>query len=256
VTVHADERTTSGTVRVPASTSAPLFAALGLTLVAAALVTHPLVGAAGLLLLGAGTVGWFREVFPEDRHETVGLAPPPVPVAPGVRAVRRGPDVPHRARLPVEIYPVTAGVRGGIAGGIAMAALAVLHGLLAHGSPWYTVNLLAAAASPALASADADTLATFSASGLVLAVLIHAVVSVLVGLLYGALLPTFPWRPLFSGGVLAPLVWTGLLAASLHVLNPALNRRIEWRWFVASQIAFGLVAGAVVTRAGKVPTPR
>ena len=52
-----------------------------------------------------------------------------------------------------------------------------------------------------------------------------------------------PRHPAFWGGVVAPLLWTGLIAASLDVINPALNERIDWPWFVASQIAFGLVAG-------------
>ena len=51
----------------------------------------------------------------------------------------------HRARLPLEIYPYSAGIKGGIAGGFVMAALATIHGIVLHGSPWYTINLLAAA---------------------------------------------------------------------------------------------------------------
>jgi len=43
----------------------------------------------------------------------------------------------------VEIYPVTAGIKGGIAGSVAMAILASVYGLL-HGSIWYPINLLAA----------------------------------------------------------------------------------------------------------------
>jgi hypothetical protein len=45
-----------------------------------------------------------------------------------------------------------------------------------------------------------------------------------------------------------------LIAASLGIINPALNARIEWPWFVASQIAFGLVAGLVVARSGRIAT--
>jgi hypothetical protein len=242
------------TIRVPASTSAPLFAALGVTLLAASLVTHVLVGAVGLVLFVAGGVGWFRAVLPHERHETVALAPPPRPVVPSERVVRHVPLAPHRARLPVETYPITAGIRGGIAGGVAMAACAILHGVLTHRSVWYTINLLAAGASPSLAAASPETLAAFSLQGFVLALVIHGIVSVLVGLLYGALLPTIPWHPLVSGGLVAPLAWTGLLAASLHVVNPALNARIDWGWFVASQIAFGVVAGLVVSRSEKVAT--
>jgi hypothetical protein len=45
-----------------------------------------------------------------------------------------------------------------------------------------------------------------------------------------------------------------LIAASLSVINPTLNERIAWGWFVASQIAFGLAAGQIVARSAKIQT--
>jgi hypothetical protein len=38
------------------------------------------------------------------------------------------------------------------------------------------------------------------------------------------------------------------------VINPALDARISWPWFVVSQVAFGVVAGLVVVRQGKITT--
>jgi hypothetical protein len=195
-------------------------------------------------------------VLPHEHEETVPLEPAAAAVVPSPHAVLRlvAGEAGHRARLPVAVYPYSAGIRGGIAGGIAMAALAVIHGLLAHGSPWYTINLLAAAGSAAMSNAPAATLSQFSAQGFVLALMIHGALSLLVGLLYGAILPMFPWHPAFWGGLVAPLLWTGLIAAGLDVINPALDARIEWGWFIATQIAFGLVAGLVVARSSPVAT--
>jgi hypothetical protein len=209
---------------------------------------------AGLLL--AGAVAWLREVLPHEHEEAVALEAPVAPVTESPRAVLHlaAGQARHRARLPVEIYPYAAGVRGGIAGGIAMAALAVVHGLFAHGSPWYTVNLLAAAGSAQLSDAPDAVLIEFHARGVLLATVIHGVLSVLVGLLYAALLPMFPWHPAFWGGVVAPLMWTGLIAGTLEAINPALNARIDWGWFVATQVAFGLVAGFVVDRSERIAT--
>jgi hypothetical protein len=48
------------------------------------------------------------------------------------------------------------------------------------------------------------------------------------------------------GGIIAPLLWTGVLHATLGLINPYLDARIDWWWFVASQVTFGLVAGWVV----------
>src|SRR5262249_21406964 len=160
----------------------------------------------------------------------------------------------HRARLPVEIYPYPAGVQGGIVGGIAMAVLAVLYGVLFHGSVWYPINLLAAGAMASMAGASTAELSRFHADALLVATVIHALGSVLVGLLYGVLLPMWPKRPILFGGVVVPILWTGLIWASLRVVNPTLNARIDWPWFVASQIAFGVAAGLVVSSSAKIAT--
>jgi hypothetical protein len=241
---------------LPAPTAAPLFTALGVAFVLAGLVTHVAVSAVGAALFVAGAVGWFREVLPREHEVSIAVEPAVAPVVPSRRAVLHlaAGEAGHRARLPLEVYPYSAGLRGGVAGGIAMALLAVVHGLLSHGSPWYTVNLLAAAASARLSEAPVSVLVQFQGEGFVLALVIHAALSVLVGLLYGALLPMVPGHPVFWGGVVAPLLWTGLIAASLEVINPALSMRIDWGWFVATQIAFGIVAGVAVARSERIAT--
>jgi len=69
-----------------------------------------------------------------------------------------------------------------------------------------------------------------------------------VGLLYGAMLPMFARRPILLGGLIAPVLWSGLLYTILGLLNPVLESHIDWFWFMASQVAFGVVAGLVVVR--------
>jgi len=241
-----------GRIHVPASNGAPLVLACGATLLLAGLVTHLAVSVAGAVLFCAGVVGWFREVLPREYEVEVALEHPAAPAAPSPRAVLKlaAGEERHRARLPIEIHPYSSGITGGAAGGIAMAALAVLYGVLSHGSPWYAINLLAAAGSATLTNAPLEVLTSFNAQGLALAFVTHATLSVLVGLLYAALLPMVPWHPALWGGLVAPILWSGLIASALEVINPALNARIAWPWFVASQIAFGLVAGAVIARSG------
>jgi hypothetical protein len=75
-----------------------------------------------------------------------------------------------------------------------------------------------------------------------------------VGLLYGAMLPMFARRPILLGGFLGPVLWSGLLYSMLSLLNPLLESRIDWLWFIASQVAFGVVAGLVVVRQPRVTT--
>ena len=57
-----------------------------------------------------------------------------------------------------------------------------------------------------------------------------------------------PRHPIVLGGIIAPLLWTGVLHATLGLINPYLDARIDWWWFVASQVSFGLVAGWVVAQ--------
>jgi hypothetical protein len=99
---------------------------------------------------------------------------------------------------------------------------------------------------------DQSSLKAFHFESFLIASVIHVLTSVLVGLLYGAMLPMFPRRPIFLGGVLAPVLWTGLLHAMMDLINPLLASRVDWWWFAASQFAFGIVAGLVVVRQQRV----
>jgi flagellar biosynthesis protein FliR len=61
------------------------------------------------------------------------------------------------------------------------------------------------------------------------------------------LLPMLPSRrTAFWSSLVSPLLWSALIWATLRLINPALNTRIDWIWFIASQVAFGLTTGYVV----------
>ena len=244
---------------LPAPTVWPMVLALGTTLAGAALVTHVAVGIVGLALMVIAGIGWWREVLPEEQMEHVPLRPPiaraaPIlPVAARVDRLHPGEDG-HRVRLPTEVQPISAGIKGGLVGGAAMAIIGSAYGLIFQGSLWYPINLLASVAMPALGRADLAQIRAFNLSAFVLGVIVHAIVSVLVGLLYAVILPMLPRRHMVWGGLIAPLLWTGLLWAVSGVMNPVLNARVDWPWFVVSQIAFGITAGIVVSRAQPIAT--
>ena len=243
-------------VELPAPTSWTVILAFGVTLLFAGLLTSIAVSAAGAVLTVAGCIGWFREVLPHERHETVPVVPEIAHVVterPEVARIRVVPEI-QRARIPIEIYPVKAGIKGGLAGSVAMALLAMLYGLLTHGSIWYPINLLSSVVFAQSLRLPMEYLTSFHLVLLLVATLLHLVTSVLVGLLYGVMLPMFPRRPILLGGVVAPIIWSGLLYTSLGVINPLLNQRIDWKWFVASQIGFGVVAGLVVMQQARVRT--
>lgn len=247
---------TTVTIEVPAPTAWPFILAFGLALLFAGLLTSAAVSTLGVILATAGAVGWFCQILPLEQHEAVPVAPEALPVVTDRREVARieiAPDL-HRARLPIETYPISAGVKGGLAGSVAMAVLASLYGLVTHGSIWYPINLLASVVYAQSLRLSMQHLTSFHLELLLVAAALHLVTSVLVGLLYGVMLPMFPRRPILLGGFIAPIMWTGLLYTTLGIINPLLDQRIDWMWFVASQIGFGVVAGLVVVRQERVRT--
>jgi hypothetical protein len=245
-----------GEIDVPARTAWPLVLAFGFTLLFAGLLTSISVSVLGAVLAVAGCVGWFREVLPHGREEVVQVVPEDLRVTTERHVVERLPVATDqlRAWLPVQTYPVSAGVKGGLAGGVAMAALACTYGVLKAGSIWYPINLLAAAVYAQSLKLGPAQLYSFHADSFLIALGLHALVSTLVGLLYGAMLPMFARRPIVLGGLIGPVLWSGLLYTMLGLLNPLLESRINWPWFMASQVAFGIVAGLVVIRQTRMTT--
>lgn len=243
-------------IEVPASTAWPIVLALGFVLIFAGLLTSASVSALGVVLGLAGCVGWFHEVFPYEHEETVPVVPEEIRLTTERRIVERLPVAANqlRAWLPVRTYPISAGVKGGVAGSIAMAFCACAYGLLKVGSIWYPINLLAAVAYRESIRLVPAQLNSFHADTFAIAFVLHGLVSILVGVLYGAMLPIFPRRAIVLGGLVAPVLWSGLVYTLLGLLNPLLASHIDWFWFVVSQIAFGIVAGNVVVRQQSIPT--
>ena len=248
--------TNSSTLELPAPTAWPLVLAFGITLAFAGLVTSASVSVLGGFLIIAGAVGWFRNVLPVEVHESVSVTTG----EPAIATTRQDVDRlevasrPMRAWLPLEIYPVSAGIKGGLAGSVVMAGLAMLYGLISHNGIWYPINLLVAGFFPGAVNATTAQIAEFRMSALLLAIPIHLITSLLVGLLYGVMLPMFPRRPIFLGGLIAPIMWSGLLYTTLDIINPVMNHRINWLWFVLSQVGFGVVAGVVVSLQQRIRT--
>ena len=243
-------------IEVPAPTAWPFVLAFGFTLVFAGLLTSASVSILGAVLALTGCAGWFREVFPHEHEEAVLVVFEEHRITTERHVVERVPVAPElvRAWLPLETYPVSAGIKGGLAGGVAMAVMACAYGLLRAGSIWYPINLLAATVYAESLKLGPAQLNSFHAESFAIALALHGIGSILVGLLYGAMLPMFARRPIVLGGLIAPVLWSGLLYSTMQLLNPLLASLINWTWFIATQIAFGVVAGIVVVRQERVST--
>jgi len=134
---------TRSTIHLPAPTAWPIVLAFGITLLLAGLVTSASVSILGAILAVAGCVGWFRDVLPQEQEETFEVKVEAAVVTTTRREVARLPVAPElpRALLPLQTYPVSEGIKGGLAGSVAMAVLACMFGILKEGSIWYPINL-------------------------------------------------------------------------------------------------------------------
>jgi hypothetical protein len=255
---EAGERSDQTHIQMPAPTFWPMVFAFGITLLFAGMVTSWVVSAVGVVIAFRAAVGWWHDVIPHEAHEEVAIDPAlrPAPVVAEARSVMRlrvG-EAGHRVHIPEEVHPYSAGFWGGLAGGTAMAALACLYGLIAQHSIWYPINLLAGVVIPAMADATIEQLRAFNGLAFIAALIGHGVISILVGIVYAVMLPMFPkYAPLWAG-ILMPLFWSGLVATTLNIVNPAMNGRINWPWFVACQLGFGLVGGYVIARSTRIKT--
>ncbi|MGH9589969.1 MAG: hypothetical protein ACRD25_06215 [Terracidiphilus sp.] len=251
----SEEHGEGNSIHLPAPTAWPIVLAFGFTLVASGLVTTFAISLFGLVLVTVACVGWFRQVLPHEQHVQVPIEAVPVVIASSralVERIRLSPE--HRSKFPTEVYPIGAGLKGGIAGGFAMIVPAIIYGLIVRHSIWYPINLLGGAGVANWSQVTLTQIDAFHWNWFGIAIVIHVITCLLVGLLYGALLPVLPRHPIVLGGIVAPILWTGFLYSFMGFINPAFDARISWGWFAASQVVFGVVAGLVATRQSKIPT--
>jgi hypothetical protein len=253
---EAGERSQETHIEMPGLTFWPMVFAFGVALMAAGLVTHWVVSAIGFILAVRSGVGWWHTVIPEEEHEEIPIDPKlrPAPIMVEQRSVVRlkAGEGRHRMHTPEIVHPYIAGLWGGLAGGAVMAGLACLYGLVAQHSIWYPINLLAGVIIPGISAESLQQLRHFNALAFVAAFFGHGILCILVGIVYAIMLPMFPKRAPLWAGILVPLFWSGLVATTLNFLNPALNERISWPWFVACQLGYGLVGGYVIARSTRI----
>jgi hypothetical protein len=194
-----DHSVPTGAVQLPAPTAWPMVLSLGISLLLTGMVTHWVISLLGLVMVVPAIVGWFFEVLPEEHHVLVPVHADVVEIKSSRETLARLPvDDRHRKLLPIETFSLASGVKGGIAGGLAMIVPAGLYGLIRYHSVWYAANLLAAGGFVSWGGESNAFLAQFHLRGLLAAMAIHGLASVLIGLLYGAMLPMFPRWPILT----------------------------------------------------------
>lgn len=238
---------------IPEPTSGPMVTAAGVTLLAAALVTNFWVLVCGVVILVVGLVVWFRSVFPQERLEEIPARALTAPEADFRVPMREGRE---RPAYPAEVHAMSAGIVGGLLGGAAMAFVACAWGVVTHGSVWMPINLLVGVLIPGVEGSDVETLRAFHAGWFAVAVAIHVLLSIAVGALYSTALPIAANRPLLAGAIVIPIIMSGVVWATIATVNPTLQEYISWPWFIASQVAFGIVCGGWTSTRARVPAMR
>jgi mono/diheme cytochrome c family protein len=254
----------AGMVEMPRATVWPIVLGLGILLAALGVATNLFFCGVGGLLLVVGLVGWISQLLPGRGHEHEPLAAPDERVTivvprPGTVEQLKPGVTGYRFQLPQKVHPLSAGIKGGILGGLLMPIPALIWAVSSGHSIWYPVNLLAGLVFPGLTdmpSAELHAnLEMFHPWGLLCAMVMHATMSIGFGLIGGVLLPTLPavfGGPLLFGGVILPLLWSGANHSLMGLVNPLLNEYINWPWYVVSQLVYGMATTIVIVRSEKI----
>ena len=152
---------------------------------------------------------------------------------------------------------ILAGLVGGAAGAdLSCHSRDTLEPPAGHGT-WYPVNVLAAMATHEDVPPTTDRAGILSRRLVHSRAVVHAILSLTFGLAFAIVLPRIPPipGPLAWGGLLMPLFWTALTYGMMGVVNPVLQKQVDWPWFVASQFVFGIVAAVVIVRSEEVYIP-
>jgi hypothetical protein len=250
-------------IEMPRSTAGPMILGLGIVLLSAGIALSPAISIVGGVIFAAGLAVWVGQLLPGRGHGHEPRVPPSqrpqqIPPAPGMVEQMQEGMPGYRMRLPLKVHPISAGVKGGLLGGLLMPIPALLWGLVSRHGIWYPINLLAGMINPSVGNLPVPELERFHLGFLLVGLVIHAIMSVVIGLVYGVLLPTLPpirGGQIIWGGVVLPLLWTGASYGLMGVINPLLQRDVDWPWFIASQFVFGIAAAIVVIRSEKITVP-
>ena len=194
---HANQADDPAAVEMPKPTIAPMVLSLSIMLIAAGLATSVTFLFVGLVLFVVGLAMWIAQLLPgrghwhEPRVEPAQRPQPVVAAAGEVERLRAGMPG-YRLRLPVKVHPISAGVKGGLVGGLVMPLPAMLYGILSGHGIWWPVNLLAGMVVPGVGNLTTAEMEQFRPPLLALGIAIHIVVSLILGLVYGVLMPMLP----------------------------------------------------------------
>src|ERR1051326_8193719 len=129
---QSSESQPRGSIDMPRSTAWPIVLGLGVVLLALGVATDLAFSVVGGVLLASGLVGWIAQLLPGRGHEHEPLAgekAAPIAARPGTVEQLKPGVVGYRFQLPEKVHPVSAGMKGGILGGLLMPIPAIAWGI-------------------------------------------------------------------------------------------------------------------------------
>ena len=188
---HGMIRPVRRAVEMPRATAWPIVLALGITLLGAGLVTSLALSSSvrccSSSAWAAGSANCCPGAATCTSHWSSRRCVPAGRRRPGTVDQLRPGMAGYRFQLPEKIHPISAGVKGGIVGGLVMPIPALAYGLLSGHGLWFPINLLAGMVVPGISGETAAAArAVLRGARSILAIFIHATFSVTFGLSSGS----------------------------------------------------------------------
>lgn len=154
--------------------------------------------------------------------------------------------------VPQYVYPLRSGIIGGLLGGAVMALVAAIAAPVIGHSIWFPLNVAAAGFLPNLQGATMGTLEQFMLDAFIAGLIIHIIVSIVIGLAFTLLLPTLPGPPLVWSVIIGAIMWATAMFLVLPIVNPVMEEYVEPVSFIIGNVAYTVTLGWWITRSEKV----
>src|SRR5262249_40161170 len=132
-TPESSEKQQPDGIAMPQPAAAPMILAMGIAFMAAGIVFGIAMSLVGLAIFIAGLGAWISHLLPGRGHvheERAERRPETITATPNAVEQMRAGAPGYRMRLPLEVRPTSAGIKGGMVGGLVMPLPALVWGVL------------------------------------------------------------------------------------------------------------------------------
>ena len=139
--------------RGPSGWSSTATLVLWVTLLLMGFATNWFISLVGAVVLVVSLGGWIAQLLPGRGHVHESFVEPARRARPAAGTLGQvshlQPGMPgYRFNLPLKVHPISAGIKGGIVGGLVMPIPAFIYGVMSGRGVWFPINLLAGIALP------------------------------------------------------------------------------------------------------------